>query len=115
MCSASAGTDKNGKNSDPAAGVSSRIVNKVLDSGHVDTRIVWVRIAGPVCNAHITAYIPRKGRKQKPIAQDTIAQPQQLMRTIPKSDYNVGGRSQLPTPETHTWIHGKMEHDGKNK
>ena len=84
VCSASAGTDKKGKSSDPAAGVaimlSPRIADKVLDSGHVGTRIAWVRIAGPVCNIFfIVTYIPHKGRTQKPRAKDTITQLQQLL------------------------------------
>ena len=91
VCSAPAGTDKNGRSNDPAAGVaitlSPRIANKVLDTGHVGTRIVWVKIAGPVCNIFfIATYIPHKGRTQKPRAEDTIKQLQQLMKTIPKSD-----------------------------
>ena len=42
------------ENTDPAVGVtimlSARIADKVLDQGHVGTRIAWVRIAVPVCN-----------------------------------------------------------------
>ena len=45
---------KEGKSTDPAAGVaimlSNRMTDKLLDEGHVDKRITWVRIKGPVCN-----------------------------------------------------------------
>ena len=50
MCSAAAPIDEQGNCSDPAAGVaillSERIADKVLDEGHVGTRIAWVRLAG---------------------------------------------------------------------
>ena len=53
--SAATVTDENNKSTDPAVGVaillSNRIADKVLDSGYVETRIVWVKIKGPVvCN-----------------------------------------------------------------
>ena len=77
-------------NTDPAAGVaimlSDKIADKVIDQGHVGTRIVWVRIAGPVCNIFfITVYIPHKGRT-KPTAADTISQLRKLLRTVRKSE-----------------------------
>ena len=64
-------------NTDPAAGVaimlSDRMADKVIDQGHVGTRIVWVRIAGPICNIFfITVYVPHKGRTSKPTATDTL-------------------------------------------
>ena len=64
VCSAHAETKDDGKNSDPAAGVaimlSDRIANKVIDEGHVGTRIAWVRIQGPVCNIFYIVVYPRR-------------------------------------------------------
>ena len=52
--SAPAKVNEQGKCSDPAAGVaimlSQRMAAKILDSGHIGARIVWVRLKGPVCN-----------------------------------------------------------------
>ena len=58
---------KEGKSTDPVAGVaimlSNRIADKLLDEGHVDTRITWVRIKGSVCNIfYIVTYINLKVR-----------------------------------------------------
>ena len=54
VCSASAGQGEDGKSDDPAAGVaimlSERMADKMVDQGHVGTRIVWVKLAGPMCN-----------------------------------------------------------------
>ena len=91
ICSAAAEKNKSGKCSDPAAGVaillSNRMADKVIDSGHVGTRIAWVRLAGPVCNIFfIVAYVPHKGRVVAPFAQDTIKQLRQLLRTVHKSE-----------------------------
>ena len=72
--------------------LSARMADKVISEGHVGTRIAWVRIKGPVCNIFfIVVYIPHKGRKQKPTAQDTIAQLKQLLQSIRKSDCVVLG------------------------
>ena len=81
---------KNGKCTDPAAGVaillSDRMVKKVLSSGCVGSRIVWVRIAGPICNLFvIVVYIPHKGRTN-PSALDTIEKMKELSSTIGKFD-----------------------------
>ena len=70
---------KEGKSTDPAAGVaimlSNRMADKLLDEGHVGTRIAWVRLKGPVCNIfYIVAYIPHKGRTCAPYAKDTVQQ-----------------------------------------
>ena len=58
---------KQGKSKDPAAGVaimlSPRMLQHYRGSGHVGTRIAWVRFAGPVCNVFFVAvYIPHKYR-----------------------------------------------------
>ena len=80
-----------GQSNDPAAGVvillSPRMTDKVIGEGHVGTRISWVRITGSVCNIfYVVSYIPHKGRKQKPVAKDTITQLKQLLRTVRKSN-----------------------------
>ena len=93
ICSATAETDTDtqGKISDPPAGatimLSPRMVDKVLSEGRVGTRIVWVRIAVPVCNIFfIVVYIPPKGRNQTPMTQDTIDQLKKLLQSVRKSD-----------------------------
>ena len=96
MHSAPAGNDENGKNPDPAAGVaimlSNRMANKVISSGHVGTRIAWVRIAGPVCNIFfVVVYIPHKGRTTKPMTKDTIQQLKELLQTVSRSDCIILG------------------------
>ena len=87
VCSAQAALREDGKSTDPAAGVaimlSARMADKVLDEGHVGTRIAWVKIKGPVCNIfYIVVYIPHKGRTVTPQAQDTIGQLRKLLQTI---------------------------------
>ena len=79
------------ESTDPAAGVaimlSDRMADKVLDEGHVGTRIAWARIAGPICNIFfVVAYIPHKGRTTKPTATDTLEQLRKLLRTVRKSE-----------------------------
>ena len=60
--------------------LSTRMTNKVIGQGHVGTRIVWVRIKGPVFNLmYIVTYVPHKGRTEAPQAEDTI---QQLTHTV---------------------------------
>ena len=81
---------KQGKSKDPAAGVaimlSPRMLQHYRGSGHVGTRIAWVRFAGPVCNVFFVAvYIPHKYRTA-PSAQDTLAQLDALLATVNKND-----------------------------
>ena len=81
---------KKGKIKDPAAGVAimlaPRMVQHYRDSGHVGTRIAWVRFAGPVCNIFLVAvYIPHKYRTE-PSAQDTIVQLDALLDSVNKND-----------------------------
>ena len=88
--------EQGGKSLDQAAGVvillSERMANNVIGRGHVGSRIVWVRIAGPICNLFvIITYIPHKGRKTAPTATDTIEQLKSLLRTVPKSDCVILG------------------------
>ena len=55
--------------------LSPKMAQKILEKGHVGTRIAWVRLKGPVCNLfYIVVYIPHKGRVTKPRAEDTIRQ-----------------------------------------
>ena len=91
ICSAQAEQDKEGRSTDPATGVaimlSNRMADKLMDEGHVGTRIAWARIAGPVCNIFfVVVYIPHKGRTSAPYAKDTIKQLKQLLQTVRKSD-----------------------------
>ena len=91
ICSAQAEQDKEGRSTDPAAGVaimlSNRMADKLMDEGHVGTRIAWTRIAGPVCNIFfVVVYIPHKGRTSAPYVKDTIKQLKKLLETVRKSD-----------------------------
>ena len=99
---------KEGKSTDPAAGVaimlSNRMADKLLDEGHVGTRIAWVRLKGPVCNIFfIVVYVPHKGRTSAPYAEDTILQLKKLLHTVRKSecvvlagDFNCQLRRNVP-------------------
>ena len=70
--------------------LSPRMDDKTMSEGHVTTRIVWTRIKGPVYNIFfIVVYIPHKGRKQKPMTQDTITQLKSLMQTIRKTEGEI--------------------------
>ena len=76
IASAIAEKNEDGTCNDPAAGVtillSPRFAERILSQGRVGTRIVWVRIKGPICNLFVVvAYIPHKGRTN-PAAEDTI-------------------------------------------
>ena len=76
--------DEQGKNSDPASGVaillSKRFANKILAQGAVGSRIVWVRISGPVCPLFVVCvYVPHKFKKTTPVAQDVINQIDDLL------------------------------------
>ena len=89
--SAQAAVDEQGKCKDSAAGVAillSRRMRRHIDkSGHVGTRIAWVRLRGPVCPIFfIVVYVPHKYRNKAPQAQDTLAQLDALLKTIPKND-----------------------------
>ena len=79
--------EKDGQSKDPAAGVTILLSRRVLGRGHVVTRIVWVRLTGPICNLFIVStYIPHKGRTKDPTTQDTMQQLKTLLSTVSKSD-----------------------------
>ena len=87
VCSATAALDEKGHNTDPALGVaimlSPRMTDKVIGEGHVGTRIVWVRLTGPMSHIlYVVVYAPHKKRTQKPLAEDTIAQLKKLLQTV---------------------------------
>ena len=89
ITSADAEVDEQGKCMDPASGVtillSQRFSSKVLAQGSVGSRIVWVRLEGPVCPLFIVcAYIPHKYRKTTPLAADTISQLDDLLANCKK-------------------------------
>ena len=123
VCSAPVAQGDDGKNSDPAAGVtillSNRMADKVLDQGHVGARIVWVKLAGPVCNIfYIVVYVPHKGRTQKPQASDTIAQLRSLLQTANHKKirlHNFGGGPELPTAKRSSKMHRKIMYDQERK
>ena len=84
ICSERSKLNKDGTDPDPAAGVvillSPRMTDRLLSWGCVGSRIVWVRLAGPVCNLFVLiTYVPHRGRKQAPFAADTIAQIKELL------------------------------------
>ena len=88
--SAQAKIDEQGKCTDPAAGVaillSSRMRRHIDKTGHVGTRIAWVRLCGPICPIFfIAVYVPHKYRTL-PKASDTLEQLHALIKTIPKND-----------------------------
>ena len=67
--------------------LSKRMKRRIDKSGHVGSRIAWVRIKGPVCPIFfIAVYIPHKYRTEAPMAADTLAQLDALLKTIPKND-----------------------------
>ena len=72
--------------------LSSRMSAKILDSGHVGTRIVWVHLKGPICNLfYIVVYIPHKRRTVSPQAEDTITHLNKLLQSVSKSECVIIG------------------------
>ena len=56
-------------------------------SGHVDSRIVWVRLRGPTCTIFfIVVYVPHKYHTKASRSRDTLAQLETLIKTVPKND-----------------------------
>ena len=91
ICSDRSKLNADGTDPDPAAGVtillSPKMADRILSQGCIGARIVWVRLAGPVCNLFvIVTYVPHRGRTKAPFAADTIAQIKNLMTTINKAD-----------------------------
>lgn len=63
--------NKNGTNNDPTVGVAIILSDRMVDKsvgprthvGHIDTRIVWVKLAEPISNIFfIVVYVPNKGK-----------------------------------------------------
>ena len=82
---------KDGKSTDPAAGVaimlSAKMRDKIHKSGSIGSRIVWVRLQGPICPIFfIVTYIPHKYRKESPFAHEVIEQLNVLLQSVPKGD-----------------------------
>ena len=91
ICSEKSEVDEKGNDPDPAAGVamwlSARMTDRILDVGYIGSRIVYARLAGPVCNLFaIMTYIPHRGRTKAPYAQDIIKQLKELLATVNKMD-----------------------------
>ena len=81
--------EESGKCPDPASGVaillSQQFSTRILAQGSVGSRIVWVRLDGPVCPLFIVCvYIPHKYRKTAPQAADTIAELSSLLSNCKK-------------------------------
>ena len=81
--------DDQGKNLDPSFGLgillSKRFANKVLSQGSMGSRVVWVRIDGPVCPLFtVCAYVPHKFKKITPLAKDVIQQINDLLTNCKK-------------------------------
>ena len=92
--------------------LSPRMVVKTLSSGHVCTRIEWVRLKGPAYNIfYIVAYIPHKGRTVMPQAEDTIEQLTQLLQTANKSECVILAGDFKPIAKTCTGMYREMVHD----
>ena len=73
MCSERSKLDEEGKDPDPAAGVSillsPRMTDNILDQGCVVSRIIYVRLVGPVYELFIVVilvyiYVSHKGLKR---------------------------------------------------
>ena len=89
----------------PASGVgillSQRFAAKVLAQGSVGSRIVWVRIDGPVCPLFIVCvYVRHKYKKTAPLATDVIEQLDDLLSNCKKLKSTdcivvMAGRSEL--------------------
>ena len=88
ITSEDAEVDEDGKNLDPASGVgillSKRFSDLVMAQGSIGSRIVWVRIKGPVCPLFlICVYIPHKHRSQ-PDAKSVLTQLNDFLTTSNK-------------------------------
>ena len=59
------------------------MADRVLDSGCEGARIVWVRLADPVCNMFIiVVYVPHRVRTKAPFAKDIIKLLNDLLTTV---------------------------------
>ena len=55
--------------------LSKRFSQKILSQGVIDSRIVWVRIEGPVCPLFVVSvYVPHKLKKTVTVTKDVIHQ-----------------------------------------
>ena len=91
--------DEERNNSDPAAGVgtllSQYFASKILTKGSVGTRIVWVRLDGPVCPLFVDCLHlsrPHKYKTSSPCAEDVIDQLENLLtrcRKLKPTDYVI--------------------------
>ena len=122
ITSEDAEVDEQGKSSDPTAGVvillSKNFTSNVLSQGSVGSRIVWVRLEGPICPLFVVCvYIPHKYKKSSPNAEETIAQLEKLLAncaelkpmdcTIVMGDFNF----QLQTTTEYKRMYGEMVHE----
>ena len=128
IASEDAKVDAQGACLDPASGVgillSQRFAKKVLGQGSVGSRIVWVRIDGPVCPLFIVCvYIPHKYR-QNPCATDILGQLETLLSDCKKikkndcliimGDFNCELQRNIPGV-TGQWLMNKRPDNGHSK
>ena len=67
--------------------LSEKMRRKIHKSVSIGTRIVWVRLQGPICPIFfIVTYIPHKYRKQSPFDHEVIEQLNTLLTSVPKGD-----------------------------
>ena len=129
ITSEDAEVDEDGKNLDPAPGVgimlSQRFTKKILAKGAVGSRIVWVRIDGPVCPLFvICAYVPHKFKKTAPLTHDVISQIDDLLSNCKKlkptdcvvllGDFNCELQRNV-NGCTGRWLMNKRPDDGHSK
>ena len=123
ITSADAELDDDGVNIDPASGVAILLgpsfANRILAQGFVGSRIVWVRLDGPVCPLFVVCvYIPHKYRHASPTAEDVIAQLEGLLSnckptdcTIVMGDFNCELQRNVPGC-TGKWLMNKKPDNG---
>ena len=122
ICSERSAVDEQGYDADPAAGVaillSPRFAERILDSGWEGSRIVWARLAGPVCNLFVVVtYIPHRGRTKKPFTTDTIKKIKELLVTHSKENglCHLNGGPKLRTAKAPKRMYRKVVHEHEER
>ena len=120
--------DEQGNNLDPASGVgillSKRFSELIMAQGSIGSRIVWVRINGPVCPLFIICvYIPHKHRTQPDATSvltqlnDFIANCEKIKKTdciIMMGDFNCELQRNIKGC-TGKWLMNKRADNGHSK
>ena len=89
ITSADADIEEDGTCTDPASGVGILLgplfTEKILAKGSIGSRIVWVRLEGPVCPLFVVCvYIPHKYKHTSPNSEDVIVQLENLLANCRK-------------------------------